>query len=117
MPEYRDEEGRRQRTYVVYVVELDPAVCSAPRSPCPRDPCDRVPVYVGQTAKTAEERFQDHKQGRNAGRGWVRDYGLHLRKRLVFPKGELPERADAQKAERALLERLGKKGFCVYGGH
>jgi hypothetical protein len=67
MPEYYDETGRKYWTHVLYVVELDPAACSAPGSPCPRAPCDRVPVYVGIPARrlrsgsssTSEERTRE----------------------------------------------------------
>jgi hypothetical protein len=115
MPEYRDENGKRYRTYFLYVVELDPAACEAPRS-CPRRPCNRVPVYVGQSFWTPEERFEQHKRGHHPSR-WVERYGLHLRRRLVDPKGEIRGRDAAERAERALGRRLRAKGFCVYGAH
>jgi hypothetical protein len=74
-------------------------------------------VYVGQTSKTAQERFEEHKRGIRKGMGWVHRYGLHPRKRLVYPKREFPTSEEARTAERALATRLAKKGFCVYGGH
>ena len=117
MPEYCDANGRKHWTHVLYVVELDRAACVDRKSKCPREPCDRVPVYVGETTKTPEERFDQHKRGINAGQGWVQHYGLHLRKRLVYPKAEFPNRPDAEKAERALGKRLDARGFCVYGPH
>ena len=87
-------------------------------SKCPRKPCDRVSVYVGQTWWSPEERFQHHMNGTDPGvKKWVEQYGLHLRKRLVLPKGEIRGRREAEAAERALAVALDNKGFCVYGGH
>ena len=116
MPEYHDEKGKKYRTYFLYVIELDPAACRARGSPCQRASCDRIPVYVGQTFLTPRERFEQHKRGYKASR-WVRRYGLHLRHRLAYPRGEIQSRGEAEKLERALASRLRKKGFCVYGGH
>jgi len=74
-----------------------------------------VPVYVGQTARSAQERFEQHTRGERASR-WVKVYGVHLRPRLAFPRTEMT-RDEALVAERELGQRLRKKGFCVYGAH
>jgi len=34
--------------------------------------------YVGQTSRTAEERYEQHKSGYKAGRKWVKNYGHFL---------------------------------------
>jgi predicted GIY-YIG superfamily endonuclease len=115
MPEYVDENGNRSWTHIVYVVELKPAACAEAGSPCGGTKCGRVPVYVGQTAKTAQERLEQHKRGDHASK-WVKLYWLHLRPRLAYPKTEMT-RAEALVAERELGKRLQKKGFCVYGAH
>jgi len=119
MPEYVDESGDRTWTYVVYVIELDPAACAKAHSPCGGANCGRIPVYVGQTSRTPQERFEQHKRGRRASL-WVKRYGLHLRPRLYGAFGEMT-RDDALAAEAEQARRLRNRGggtkYCVYGGH
>ena len=106
---------RRRRSYVVYVIELDRAVCTDHRSNV-RDgaDCRRVPVYVGETGKTAEQRFEDHKRGGRIAAWAVENYGLHLR---PSPRYALATREEAKAREAELGKRLTRDGFCVYGGH
>lgn len=76
--------------------------------------CGRTPVYVGQTARDAEERFEQHKSGYKASR-WVRDFGLEL---VPIPDREYATQAAAIEAERTIADGLKADGrFCVYGGH
>ena len=97
MPEYLDDDGRTHWTRIVYVIELDKEACPDRRSPCKGTRCGRIPVYVGQTGLTAEDRFAQHQAGVHAS--------------LVRPE------------ERELARRLrnrgggGGKRYCVYGGH
>jgi len=111
-----DDDGREWWSYHCYVVELKKAACSDRRAPC-RGACgDKVPVYVGQSAHEPRVRLEQHRSEVRASR-WVRLYGLHLRPRLAGRIGELLTKEAALAAERALGEKLRKRGFCVYGAH
>jgi hypothetical protein len=116
MPQYVDRRGRERWTYICYVIQLDVAACATRGAPC-GGVCERRPVYVGQTTKTASERFAIHKAGGRHASRWVRDFGLHLRPRLSASIGELDTRDAALEAERELGERLRRRGYCVYGAH
>ena len=61
--------------YRVYVIELDESLRQGTGKPA---------VYVGQSAKTPEERFEQHLRGERASR-YVRDHGVRLRPRLYNP--------------------------------
>ena len=69
--------------YNVYVIELDKVVKDSPGFRAvnldynPEKPC----VYVGQTAKTPEERFSQHLADNWANR-YARDHGQRLKPRL-----------------------------------
>jgi hypothetical protein len=69
---------------------------------------------VGQTARDAEERLEQHRTGYRASR-WVRDFGVGL---IPLPNPEYATQAEAIEAERAIADGLRVTGqFCVYGGH
>jgi hypothetical protein len=77
-------------------------------------------VYVGETAVTAKERFEQHKRGYRAS-NVVERFGLRVRPRLAGGFGEMATQADSLRAEAELARRLRKRGngerYCVYGGH
>jgi hypothetical protein len=118
MPKYLDENGRTRWTYIVYVIELDEEACADRRSPCKGARCGRIPVYVGQTYHTAEERFAQHQAGVKDS-PLVRRYGIRLRPRLARGFGEMAMRRESEAAEFELMRRLrnrgGGKRYCVYG--
>lgn len=120
MPLNVDENGRERWTRIVYVIELDPEACSRRSSPCKGTRCGRLPVYVGETAVTAGERFEQHKRGYRAG-NVVERFGLRVRPRLAGGFGEMTTQAESREAEAELARRLRKRGdgkrYCVYGGH
>ncbi len=120
MPRYVDEGAGTHWTRIVYVIELDKEACSERRSPCKGARCGRIPVYVGQTCHTAEDRFAQHQAGIRAAR-FVRKYGIRLRPRLAGAFGEMATSRESEDAERELARRLrnrgGGKRYCVYGGH
>ena len=68
------------KRYYVYVIELDPSVSDIKkfRHKNPKyfkgDPC----VYVGQSAKKPNVRFEQHKEGYKANT-YAKRYGLKLR--------------------------------------
>jgi predicted GIY-YIG superfamily endonuclease len=108
-------KSRAPRTYFVYVIELDPPACAERRSPCKGKKCGRQPVYVGQSALTAEERFANHRRGYKANK-LVQGHGRRLRPDLA-PTLEFDSRGEAEAAEAELAEELRRKGYCVSGGH
>jgi hypothetical protein len=113
MPRYELPDGRARWTYVVYVIELDKRACSDRRARC--GGCEKTPVYVGHTARTTKERFQQHREGVHASY-WPRNYGRWVQRRLG-PREEFETKEDALRAEAAHACRLAERGFCVYGGH
>ena len=116
MPEYRDGSGRASWTRIVYVIELSPDACSDRKSHCSGE-CTKTPVYVGQTAQSAEDRFAQHQRGHKAS-VWVKKYGLKLRPDLAGDYGEMATVPESQAAEAELAEQLRATGrYCVYGGH
>jgi hypothetical protein len=102
--------------YSVYVIELAPAACR--KTDCPATRSGKPHVYVGETGKTPEERFQDHKtEDHRASVKVVRDHGVRLRPRLSHGFGPYPTRDRARVGEAELAERLRKRNYHVFGGH
>lgn len=100
----------------VYVIELDQSHAPVPSQPW---------VYVGETSKLFETRFEEHKAGKRtrSGRGRlfskvVKDYGVCLREDLYPPT---PNRyyslSSSEAAERLWILHLKSRGFQVEGGH
>ena len=117
MPAYQDKDGRAVWTRIVYVIELDSRACAEKKSPCGGASCGRTPVYVGQTALTADERFVQHKSGVKASK-WVTKYGLRVVPELAQGYGEMATVAESEAAEVELAQTLRVEGrWCVYGGH
>ncbi len=87
MPEYQDEAGKTRWTRIVYVIELSHDACADRKSPCD-GACGKTPVYVGQTAKSAEDRFAEHKTDHKSSM-WVKRYGVRGRPDLSGEYGEM----------------------------
>jgi len=100
--------------YSLYVIELDDAVCKKRR--CIARAAGKPHVYVGETGKTPEERFADHKAGERTSRREPREYGLELRPDLHVNWGPYPRRELARRAEARLADRLRAARYHVYGG-
>lgn len=107
------------KRYWLYVIELERKILEQ-RRPNDRyapgtgsDEFSAKPVYVGQTGKTREERFQEHQRGHNTN---VQAFVLRLRDDLTEPMRPL-DRLRALRCERKLAWRLGRSGHPVYGGH
>jgi hypothetical protein len=120
VPLHVDENGRERWSGIVYVIELDPEACSRRSSPCKGSRCGRIPVYVGETAVTALERFEQHKRGYRAS-SVVKRFGVRVRPRLAGGFAEMATVTESRAAEAELARRLRKRGngerYCVYGGH
>jgi len=99
----------------LYVIRLDEAVLDDSRfrkeNPGyqPGKPC----VYVGVTSRTPEERFEQHKRGEKAGKGYVTKYGQYLMRRQYVHRNPVAS-AEAEDKERELAESLRQKGFAVW---
>ena len=107
---------QKDRNFHVYVIELDPEVWTDNRFRWrnhhhrPGLPC----VYVGQTARSAEERFAQHRQGRKANR-FVQRFGRRLIPELTGPVPEGTREA-AEVREAAVAEELRRRGWAVWWG-
>lgn len=104
--------NRNTQVWTVYVVELDGSAVSNP---------GKGYVYVGETSRTPEERFKQHRDGaRNKhGRlyaGVVKQYGVRLRPDLA-PRKKYFDQASAKRGEKEHFELLKSKGYNVKGGH
>lgn len=106
---------KKKRTYNLYVIDLDKEVLSIKKF---RDmnpdyiedfPC----VYVGQTAKSPDDRFDQHKAGIKANR-YAQKYGLRLRYKLFEQYNPILSRKEAEYKEALLGEHLRKRGFAVW---
>jgi len=100
--------NRSPRTYSVYVIELS--------RQCVNEPCALAPVYVGQTAHTPEQRFEQHKAGGKLAAGKPHRFGVRLRYDLMKGVGPFSSRKEAEAAEQAVAEALTKRGHRVFWG-
>jgi len=90
----------------VYVIELDPAAGRR------RDP--RLPwVYVGSSARSPEERFEQHRRGYKSGR-LVKRFGLRLRPDLYE---DLQSFRGPRVAAHAEMERARELAACGFVAH
>ncbi len=106
------------RTFSVYVFALDSRV--GKRAPVRRlnpdaDPTKPV-VSVGQTGKTPEERFQEHRTGIRSGKYYRPDDCLHLLPELYKRLNRMTE-LQSLRMERGLAYWLRKEGYTALGGH
>lgn len=120
MPKHVEEDGREYWTRVVYVVELNQAACAQRSSPCRGRRCGRIPLYVGETALTPEERFAQHQAGIHVSKA-VESHGRRIRPDLAAGFGEMKTVEESRRAEKELWRRLSldERGmrYCVHGGH
>ena len=101
----------------VYVVLLRPSVARLRKVKLEnpdRDP-DKPCVYVGMTGLAPEERFANHKEGKQSSRV-VRAFGVRLLPELYEHLNPMPFDAAAV-MERELAEDLRRQGYAVTGGH
>jgi hypothetical protein len=108
MAKRRPSARRQQRTYTVYIIEL--------ARDCMSKPCALAPLYVGQTAHTAEHRFAQHKAGGKLAASRAHAFGLRLRFDLMKGIGPFSSRKDAEAAEKAVAAALEKRGHRVFWG-
>ena len=107
-------DSRRGRTHI-YVVLLEDSVRQRRGVKIGHKP-SLPTLYVGLTGLSPRKRFQNHKAGHKAGRGYVRDFGICLLPHLYEFYNPLPRQLAAD-AEKALAEKLRREGYTVLGGH
>jgi hypothetical protein len=104
----------------VYVIELDASVRKH-RDVIRNNPnarSSKVCLYVGQTRRSPEERFQEHHTGEGQKKG-----GRHLKGKCVKLRPDLYEfynpmpLLESLELERDLAEDFRAKGHTVLGGH
>ena len=108
----KKEKAPAPRNCCVYVIDLKKSVLEdhtfMEKNPLYRQ--QKPAVYVGQSSKTAQERFQQHMAGVKASK-WVKKYG----KRVRNDEGASGlTRKAAEKLERSLTERLRARGWAVW---
>ena len=104
--------NRNTQVWTVYVIELDKTAVTNP---------GKGYVYVGETSRTPEERFKQHRDGARNKRGplyagVVKQHGIKLRPDLA-PRKKYFDQASAKRGEKEHFELLKSKGFNVKGGH
>lgn len=114
----------KRSVHTVYVIELNRKVYSEDRKFREANPQYngmRECLYVGQTSKSPQERFVQHKSGYRNAKGQrlsapiVEKYGLYLRPSLYQDIGPL-SRAEALEVEEGLALELRRKGYAVWWG-
>jgi predicted GIY-YIG superfamily endonuclease len=96
----------------VYVIELDPTVIQD---------VGKGYVYVGETMKTPEQRFAEHKNRSRNGKTRlyspvVAKHGKCLRMDIA-PRTHLFDKQSSKVAEAEWAEHLRSLGYTVKGGH
>jgi hypothetical protein len=104
----RRTKAASARTYSIYIIELSRA--------CTKRPCALAPVYVGQTAHTPEQRFDQHKAGGKLAAKKVCRFGVRLRLDLMAGIGPFATRQEAEAAEKAVAAALERRGHLVFWG-
>ena len=105
-----EEEDRPLAKYFAYVIELDPLV--ADRQKFRRKNPGYIKgmgVYVGQSSRKPELRFEQHKEGYKSN-NYAKVYGIRLRPELYEKYNPIPSRKDAEEIEEMLGKELRKKG-------
>ncbi len=102
------------RTYNIYVIELDKAVLKENRfiEDNPNYETGMPCVYVGMSARSPEERFEQHKAGYKSAK-FAKKYGIRLKPRLYLAHNPMTY-DDACKMERERARRLRNRGYGVW---
>ena len=101
--------------YYIYVIELDPVVADHQkfRQKNPRYIKGNGCVYVGQTSRKPELRFEQHKEGYKSNT-FANRFGLNLVPEFYEKYNPIPTRRDAEELEKYIAEKLKKQGYGVW---
>lgn len=72
-------------------------------------------IYVGMTGLTPEERFKNHKAGKQSS-PYVQEYGICLLPNLYSHLNPMSY-SEAKKVEKMLANKLRREGYTVLAGH
>tara|TARA_Y100000590_G_scaffold367223_1_gene427120 strand:+ start:160 stop:480 length:321 start_codon:yes stop_codon:yes gene_type:complete len=103
------------KNYFVYVIELDEKVAELQkfRKKNPMFIKGNGCFYIGQSIRTPELRFEQHKEGYKANK-YAKKFGLRLRPELYEKYNPIPTRKDAEEIETMLGKKLRKKGVGIW---
>jgi len=93
------------------VIKLDKEAMSQDRRLLKANPNmkeDSFYCYVGQTSRTPDERFEQHKQGYKS-KSYVKRYGMYLCRKRYEKYNPIATREEAWAMEESLAEKLRKK--------
>ena len=101
--------------YSVYVIGLRPEVLGKKRVADEHSDRreDKPCVYVGQTARTPEDRCSQHLAGKHS-RRIGREFGVKLKPRLYRNVKPFATRPEAEAEEMRLGEKLRRRGYAVW---
>ena len=103
------------KNYYVYVIELEPSVADLRkfRAKNPKYIKGSGCVYVGQSIRKPELRFEQHKEGYKSNT-YAKRFGLKLRPDLYEKYNPIPTRKDAEEIEEMLGKELRNLGLGVW---
>ena len=103
------------KSYNVYVIELDPAVAELRkfRAKNPKYIKGNGCVYVGQSSRKPNIRFEQHKEG-NKSNKYAQQFGLKLRPDLFEKYNPIPTRKDAEEIDEMVGKELRNRGLGVW---
>jgi len=105
---YVVDMNKGNNIYTIYVINLEET---------PDEPDNSLgSIYVGQTALSKEERFENHKNG-HKGSKWVKKYGIDINEELCESFPQVRTLQEAEHLEAKAASRLKKCGWTVQGGH
>ena len=101
--------------YYVYVIELDKEVLKSRkfRERNPKINTRKACFYVGQTTHDPATRFRQHKGGYKANR-FAKKYGLRLVPTIFSKFNPIAKRAEAERIEQWIADKLREKGHGVW---
>lgn len=101
-------DARTDEVYTIYIINLvDDSVS---------DPSPGKWVYVGETSKTPEERFDEHKNGTRDNKA-AREHGRDLNYDLMKDIPQVRFKQDSKWLEAQTGEELRSRGYVVEGAH
>ncbi len=101
-------DARTDEVYTIYIINLVDESGS--------DPAPDKWVYVGETSKTPEERFDEHKNGTRDNKA-AREHGRDLNYDLMKGIPQVRFRQDSKWLEAHTGEKLRSRGYVVEGAH
>ena len=103
--------------YYVYVIDLDKKVLEkekkfkdANSQYTEGKPC----VYIGQSSKSPEDRFKQHREGGRLSNKYARLYGRWLKQKNIPDKNPHTSRSSAEDRENELAKILKARGWAVW---